>query len=722
MKSSESQGPLQTGLGLYASGANRVTLQAALRATAAAAVPLLLLSATGHPQEGLFATIAVLNIAIADSGGPYRQRLHIMLAIALIVPLVLMLGMRARAFFWLPPLGMFAVAMVGGFTRLLGAGGTALGLITGIIFLVGVEVPGDWNHALISGLSYLGGAGWSLLVTLLVWRLRPYRRVRYEIGESFRQLAISTHWLSARCVMAGGDCQVNLMAAQSGVREALGQAELTLGSALSETDALAPFLSDLIVLLRAASRIQASLTSLGGALEMASFDQLSGAEQGEIRRVLEQIETGCRNLATGLLEKVSPYEKSPELSNDERWPSIDLPTGDHPALEEAESFVNVIRRQLELSHRVLDRVAGQRNQMGVLPPLFGGSFATQGWSAIRANLSFQSLVFRHALRVAVASTVATAIYLIWNIPHGIWIPLTVLIVLQPQFGATLNRALHRTGGTLLGGILAAALVWAFGHGMGLNLGILACLFLTVLFLRRHYWLAVVFLTPMIILLLSTLLHHPWADIAERILNTLAGAVVALVAGFLLWPNWEIRRLPEEVAAGVKANRQYLNAVFTAVAHGVQPGWPLAGLRNQAELGSSNARACLDRALSEPWRMRREITTAMAVITHLERLTRHVTRLSIYLHQVPGLKLAFGTLGTTLDQVLVQIETALLEENQVEQEHHLEQAYGDTRRSWQESDQPGLDWRIVDSLVSSIVADVNSLHAALRAPENSDAAS
>ena len=699
-------------LRLFASGANRVAIHAALRGTAAAAVPFFLLRQTGHPVAAMFATIAILNVSIADSGGPYRQRLAVMLAIALVVPLVLILGMRCPVAWWAAPVAMFAVAMLGGMARLLGAAGTSVGLIAGVVFLVGLEVPGDWPHTLQSALTYLGGASWALLVTLVFWRLRPYRRVRYEIGEVFSQLAIATHWLEARCTLPYVDCQAELAAAHAGVQNALQQAEQTLGATLSETNSIPPFLSDLIVLVRAASRVQASLLGLGGALTGVDPGSFSKPRRADLVALIEQIENGCRNLAAGLLDKTSPYAENSRNTREPPWASIDLARDDNAPLQEAETFVNVIRRQLESSYRVLDRLAGQRHGIGLLPPLHGPSFPNAGWSALRANLTFRSLIFRHALRVATASALATAVYRIWHIPHGIWIPLTVLIVLQPQLGATLSKALQRTGGTVLGAILAGILVLMFHQTPGVDFAILTCFFLTLLFLRRHYWVAAVFLTPLIILLLSLLVHHPWSDIIERILNTLAGAGLALAAGYFLWPSWEYRRLPEEINAAVRANSAYLHAIFDAAARGIQPGWPLAGRRARAELDTSNARASLERMMAEPRRFQLDAAQLIDLVTHLERLTRHLSRLSIYLHQWPEARLSFGDLPQAFDLKLQTIAQAVAHDKILTTDDSLESAYMVTRRTWQTTPPGPPDWRIVDSLIGSIIADINSLGACL----------
>ncbi|MGA8259735.1 MAG: FUSC family protein [Arenicellales bacterium] len=698
---------------ILASGANRIALLGALRGTAAAAAPSLIFTAAGNPAGAMFATIAVLNLSIADAGGPYRQRLTVMTAIALIVPLILLAGMQTQAVWWLAVAAMFLVAMLGGLARLFGSAGTAIGLISSIVFLIATEVPGSWAQSLQFAGCYFAGAAWTIVVVMVIWRVHPFRRIRYELGECFLKLAGEFRLLRRYCDAPADASESGLAAAQSRVREALGQVRQSIGEAVLAMESVPPFVSDLVVLLRAAARTNAAAASLGGALGLSGSTHLPGAVRQDLRDLLAGFESECLEVAAAVLDQGTP---KPAPGEDGRQPDplprIELATGDDPALEEAETFVNIVTRQLAGARRVVERMAGRATGTGILPPLYGPSFPGGGLSSLRANLTFQSIVFRHAVRVAAATAIGLAAELWWRLPHGVWAPLTVLIVLQPHLGATVNKALHRTGGTIAGALVAAVLVYLFPGGIGMQAAILACLFLTLLFFRRRYWIAVVFLTPMIILLLTQQVANPWAEITERIVNTLAGAALALVAGYLLWPSWEYRRLPEQTASSLDAADRYLSAVLGAAARGTEPDWPLARIRSGAELAAGNARASLDRLLTEPHRSRTERRKAVAMVTYVERLVRHVTRLSIYLHEKPGTVFPFGELAGVLDRTLRVIADAVRQGRASPPLEELEPAYLSMRRKWQaDAAALGADWRIVDSLTGSIVADLNSLQEA-----------
>lgn len=52
------------------------------------------------------------------------------------------------------------------------------------------------------------------------------------------------------------------------------------------------------------------------------------------------------------------------------------------------------------------------------------------------NLTFQSVTFRHALRLAILITLSQLLSVLLPIPRGYWITLTVLFALKPNYGGT----------------------------------------------------------------------------------------------------------------------------------------------------------------------------------------------------------------------------------------------------------------------------------------------
>src|SRR4051794_29024219 len=190
---------------------------------------------------------------------------------------------------------------------------------------------------------------------------------------------------------------------------------------------------------------------------------------------------------------------------------------------------------------------------------------------LRAHFSFRSAIFRHALRVGLATAAGTAVAHL-QLAHGIWVPMATLIVLQPEFGGTINRALQRTAGTVAGAALAGLMLATLNGTLVFEPLLIVLLFAAFFVLRRRYGLGVTFPTPIVVLILATADTSPWWDTLERIVDTILGAALGLEAGYLFWPRWERERLPRLAARALReGDPLHLHDHDAArVLHGRQP--------------------------------------------------------------------------------------------------------------------------------------------------------
>ncbi|WP_052241213.1 FUSC family protein [Microbacterium hominis] len=146
------------------------------------------------------------------------------------------------------------------------------------------------------------------------------------------------------------------------------------------------------------------------------------------------------------------------------------------------------------------------------------------WSALAQTLTLRAAI------VAVAGVAAAAVV---DPARSYWIVCAGLAVVGLPVGRrdATTRGIHRTVGTVVGGGLYLALafvplpIWA----LGLLLGVLQ--FAIEMVVVRHYALALVFITPLVLLLIGaatgTAETLPLA--LERILDTLVGAAVGTAA-------------------------------------------------------------------------------------------------------------------------------------------------------------------------------------------------
>jgi MFS family permease len=164
----------------------------------------------------------------------------------------------------------------------------------------------------------------------------------------------------------------------------------------------------------------------------------------------------------------------------------------------------------------------------------------------RTNSSREGLSLRATL--SYAATMALVVgFAAWVVlshakyHEGAWLLLTLIMVLQPSASDTFKKSLQRLAGTLIGGVIALALIIVGVHATpALILGglLLFAAFVLRYAVKRPYWEYVTLLTPAVILM-----DAPTGDtlrVAEdRVGFTIAAVVVSLalvlvVKSLLLW--------------------------------------------------------------------------------------------------------------------------------------------------------------------------------------------
>ena len=168
--------------------------------------------------------------------------------------------------------------------------------------------------------------------------------------------------------------------------------------------------------------------------------------------------------------------------------------------------------------------------------------ARQAWNTLRQNLRLESDALRHALRVGIGATLAVALSRSFAVNHGYWMSLTLVFILQPYFAATWQRTVERVLGSVAGAIGASLLGLLLSTPLSVALAVLPIALGTFAARTVNYALFTFFLTSQFVLVSHIQqpdLHEPELA-ALRAFNSVLGAVLALLIGFLLWP----RRRPQ----------------------------------------------------------------------------------------------------------------------------------------------------------------------------------
>ena len=282
-------------------------------------------------------------------------------------------------------------------------------------------------------------------------------------------------------------------------------------------------------------------------------------------------------------------------------------------------------------------------------------------SVLNLRLRPDPALVRFTARLAVLLMLGVAVFEYWSIPRGYWLPLTIVVVLQPDYGSTRLRAAQRLLGTLVGGTLASVLIWLKLPAPALLAAIAVTTFGFSYSVRKNYAVAVFFITLLIVLLTETVGTVTIHFTIDRLVATLAGGSLAMLAALLFWPVWEWQRFPSFLATALRANRDYLRLLQDRLATGGAYDAPVIAAKRRAESANGTVFASLQRMSGDPKHQQDSLAQAAALANGNQRLTRALT--TIALHLTPGSPLTHpeaarfsGLAGEALAALALRIES------------------------------------------------------------------
>jgi hypothetical protein len=147
------------------------------------------------------------------------------------------------------------------------------------------------------------------------------------------------------------------------------------------------------------------------------------------------------------------------------------------------------------------------------------------------------LQLRYALAIGVMVTVALTLEHATQIQNGYWVPMTALIIVKPSGHDTLVRTVQRVLGTLIGCAAAtgiAALLRPTPAALAIGVTVLA--WCTYAMQRASYAAFSLWITATVVFMMSLAgLPEPEAA-GRRVIATLMGAALAVIAGFVATPR------------------------------------------------------------------------------------------------------------------------------------------------------------------------------------------
>ena len=232
------------------------------------------------------------------------------------------------------------------------------------------------------------------------------------------------------------------------------------------------------------------------------------------------------------------------------------------------------------------------------------------------HLTPTSLLFRHAVRLALALAAGYGLMHLLHATQGYWILLTTVFVCHPNYGATQLKSAQRTGGTLFGIGLGWVAFELFPdpHVQAL----FAVVAGTVFFAARitRYGLATAAVTLLLLFCLNQS-GNGYELFIPRLVDTALGGMIAALAVWLILPDWQVRRLSTLLGNTLTCSSAYLTQIVSQYGRGKHDHLQYRLARRNAHNADAALSTTLANMLAEPSSTRKnaDIGFRFLVISH-----------------------------------------------------------------------------------------------------------
>ena len=559
-----------------------------IRAALAICLPLGIAFAAGKTSIGLLPAMGGLLGSLTDRGGSYLNRVKRVSAVGVFGGAVgLAVGSAIHGRGWIAVIALVVIAGVSAVLSTIGDIGSQVGLQLLVYASLGIGPFGGLRPVWHTAAGFLVGVVWALVLILPGWLLAPH-------GQDQRYVAAVYQALAGQLAAIGTD-------AGTGARQAVTAAVNTAYDELLSARAVAAGRNRttmrLIAALNASNQMSQAATTLGVAGNRPPPMVIE-----TVRRLAEAIRTGSQ---------------PPMIP-----PVWDTSPGALALRDAMAGLARVLARDWTPGDRTRAALAVEA------PPAAAGSARDVVVDRVLRVVGGGQVSRTFLVRLMACMGVAGLVSEVLPLQRSYWVPLTVAIVLKPDYGSVFARALQRGIGTIVGAVLGAVLLAAV-HGAWLLVpfGVLAALL--PYGRNRNYGLLATFLTPLVVVLVDLLKPTGWRLAGDRLVDTLIGCAIVLVIGFAPWPMAWYAQLPGKFGQAALDVCGYMREALGASA---PSGSPVAAARSRRLRATYRAlgdlRAEFQRTMSEPPSVSRGATAWWPALVGLEQVLDAVTAVSL----------------------------------------------------------------------------------------------
>jgi uncharacterized membrane protein YccC len=609
----------------------KVSPYRAFRNAIGVVLPLIAGYALEMPRGGLVVASGALNVSYSDGSDPYRARAKRMFASSLVCALAVFAGAISGKHLIIAIALATVWAFIAGMFVAIGGAAPDLGVISLVTLLVYAAQPLTPRQAAVSGVLALAGGLFQTALSVALWPVRRYDPERRALASFYLELADrAAAPLNATAAPLASIHSEQAQETLSGLGRDPGADSMRYRALLDQGERIR---LTLLMLLRLRRRMERESHEYAGIEVLSRYLELTAQILRQISNLLfasqvvrqqekEQEVDELDQLTTGLREQAAAT------------PPSFLAAVAKDAIFQMDALSGQLRAALDLARNTAELGELSVSQPQALQPwreIFGGWVQT-----ISGNLHLQSSVYRHALRLAVLVALGDVLGRSVSWRRSYWLPMTIVLVLKPEFTATFSRGLLRIAGTIIGLLLATGLFHVIHAGVALQV---ILIFVFVYLLRwlgpANYGIFGIVVSGLIVLLLAIAGVSPKDVIWARGINTVAGGTLALLA-YRLWPTWERTRVSDRIAQMLDAYSNYFHALSQPDGRSESSSTlELQRFRRDARGARSNLEASIDRLSSEPGTTREQMSRLNAILASSHRFIHAVMALDAIASRDPA---------------------------------------------------------------------------------------
>lgn len=627
----------------YKSIINSHYLSQGIRMTVGIIMPALALGWFNDLSVGIIVSLGAMAVSITDNPGPIHHRRNGMIACNLVIFAVVVVTGLASRFPYLLGLFIFACCFIFSMIGVYGSRATSIGVSALLVMVLNIDRPLAAGEALQTALYVLAGGTWYMLLSLILYSFRPYRLTQQVLGDCIQSTAeylrIKASFYDKTIDYDSGyrqllEQQIRLHQDQDLISELLFKGRNMVKESTPTSRILVLMFLDLVDLFERIMTSQQDYKALHH-----FFDTDGILEQYRQVMILMADELDEIGIA---VKRNRPSEETVLLRNriaqlNENFFAF---RDTHRNAENVEGFIG-LRHILESIEDIADRLHtlhgytsyDRKISNDFQPQSDYTEFTTHqdmDPGIVLENLNLASNIFRHALRVAIATVSGFIISKFLPVGHSYWVLLTIIVILKPAYSLTKKRNYERLFGTIAGAIIGILVIYFFKDRSVLLAFLIFFMICTYSLIRVRYLISIVFMTPYILLLFHLLNPASFRTVlSDRLIDTCIGSGIAFLANIFILPAWEHVQILDFMKKSLADNTRYFTDIASAFAGKRDSVVNYKLSRKHSFVSLANLSDAFNRMLSEPKRKQKNIRHIHQFVVLNHTLTSHIATLAYY---------------------------------------------------------------------------------------------